>query len=99
MNTAAESITVTQDPNRPVEREILAQAILRIADAAKQLAKSGLNRRAIVVLLRDATRVSKENIEALYLSPGYRVIVTATSRDDACSVGYEVATNASPAPQ
>lgn len=43
--------------------------------------------------------VSKENIEALYLSPGYRVIVTATSRDDACSVGYEVATNASPAPQ
>lgn len=41
----------------------LAEAISRIADGMQQLLKSGLNRRAIVVLLRDATGCNKTDIE------------------------------------
>lgn len=44
----------------------LAEAVRRIDDAVAALAKSGLNRRALVVLLHDATSgVSKRDINAV----------------------------------
>ena len=46
----------------PATKEILADAILKISDAAKSLDKSGLNRRAIVALIADDTKLGKGTI-------------------------------------
>ncbi len=61
-----------------VPREILADAIVKIGEGFERLSKSGLNRRAIVVLVRDASGVTKgdvhkvldalENLRGLYTS-------------------------------
>ncbi len=59
-------IRIVEDPEQPSEREILADAIVRLSKAAQALTQgSGLNHRAIVVLLHDHSRVPKRNIEAL----------------------------------
>lgn len=44
-------ISVEQNPEAPVKKTILAQAIVDISKAMKALQDSGLNRHAIVVLL------------------------------------------------
>lgn len=51
---------VKSDP--PESTEILAEAIVRIGDAVAKLNASGLNRKAIVLLLADATKVSRTDI-------------------------------------
>lgn len=45
---------VKQDPENPVQKEVLAEAIVEISKAMKKLLSSGLNRRAIVVLIKDS---------------------------------------------
>lgn len=47
----------------PETTEILAEAIVRLGDAVKKLDQSGMNRKAIVLLLHDATKVGKRDIE------------------------------------
>jgi hypothetical protein len=54
---------VKSDP--PETTEILAEAIVRIGEAADKLKSSGLNRKAIVLLLHDATKVGKKDIDAI----------------------------------
>lgn len=54
---------VKQDPEKPVEPEILAEAIVRISASMKKLTASGLNRRAIVTLIADGTNYGKGTIE------------------------------------
>ena len=49
----------------PETTEVLAAAIVRIGEAAEQLRKSGLNERAIVVLLHDGTKVGMSDIRAV----------------------------------
>lgn len=49
----------------PQSTEILAEAIVRIGDSVAKLNASGLNRRAVVVLLRDATGLGKKDIETV----------------------------------
>ena len=44
-------VVIRQDEEKPVPREVLADAIVRIADAFTGLRKSGLNRRAIIILV------------------------------------------------
>lgn len=51
---------VKSDP--PESKEILAEAIVRIGDAVAKLNASGLNKKAIVLLLNDATKVNKTEI-------------------------------------
>lgn len=64
--THAATVVVKQDEEKPVSREVLADAIVKLADAAAALQKgSGLNRRAIVVLLHDASGVGKLEIRAV----------------------------------
>lgn len=46
----------------PESTEILAEAIVRIGDAVTILNKNGLNRRAIVVLIQDATKIGRSQI-------------------------------------
>lgn len=49
----------------PETTEILAEAIVRIGDAVEKLNKSGLNRKAIEVLLHDATKVARRDIKII----------------------------------
>ncbi|MEO1658131.1 MAG: hypothetical protein AAFR65_10435 [Pseudomonadota bacterium] len=49
----------------PETTEILAEAIIRLGDGMQALTKSGLNRRAIVTLLHDKTKISKTDINAV----------------------------------
>lgn len=58
-------VNITQDDDDPIATEVLAQAICKLSDASNQLLSSGLNKKAIVVLLRDATNLSKRNITAV----------------------------------
>lgn len=48
-------VSVQQDPEKPVEKNILAQAIVDIAGAMKKLLASGLNEQAIVTLVAGKT--------------------------------------------
>lgn len=51
---------------RPLEeQENLASAITKISDNLDTLLKSGLNKRAIIVLLQDATRIRRGDIKAV----------------------------------
>ena len=54
---------VKSDP--PQTTEILAEAIVRIGDAAEKLNKSGINRKAIEVLLHDATGLARRDIKVV----------------------------------
>jgi hypothetical protein len=72
-------VTVRQNEEEPVEVEVLAQAIVDIGKAAKRLAASRLNRKAVIVLLAHQTGIGQtvisnvldgiEALEADYLRP------------------------------
>jgi len=55
-------IKVEQSNEKPVEKGVLAEAIVKIGDAADALNKSGLNEEAIVILLHAKCGVSKVDI-------------------------------------
>ena len=57
------TVKVIQNPDAPVEPEILAEAIVRISTAIQALSKSGLNREAIIVLVKDRTGLPKKTID------------------------------------
>jgi hypothetical protein len=54
---------IESDP--PVGRAVLAQAIVDISKAATKLAASGINRRAIVILLSDSSGVGRHDVKAV----------------------------------
>lgn len=49
----------------PETKEILAESIVKLGEAHDKLARSGLNRKAIILLLHDATKVPKRQIELI----------------------------------
>lgn len=49
----------------PESKEILAKAIVNIGSAAKKLGDSGLNEKAIITLLHDATKLPKRDIKTV----------------------------------
>ena len=53
------NLIIKQSPEEEVPREVLALAIIKVSDAMVALQKSGLNRKAIIVLLADKTKISK----------------------------------------
>ena len=58
-------ITVKKNPEKPEKTEILAEAIIRIGEGFEKLKSSGLNQKAIVVLLQDQTKLGKYDIVAV----------------------------------
>lgn len=69
------AIKVKKNEGSPESKEILAEAIIRIGDSFKALQDSGLNERAIVLLVSDASRVNRteviEVLKALRTLRGY----------------------------
>lgn len=61
-------VKIIQDANMPVEREVLAQAIVNISASFVKLAQSGLNRRGIIALLADDTKYGKGVIDDILKS-------------------------------
>lgn len=61
-------VTVKQDDLVPVEREVLAQAIVNISKSFDRLIKSGLNRRAIIILIASETKLGLGQIENVLCS-------------------------------
>lgn len=57
------NIKVVKNVKKPEPTEILAEAIIRIGENFEKLQKSGLNKRAIVVLVYDYTKIPKRDIE------------------------------------
>lgn len=51
---ARKKAKVVDDPEAPVETEVLSDAIVKISRGMRSLLASGINKRAIVVLLHDA---------------------------------------------
>ena len=60
---------IIQDEQKPVEKNILAQAVVRISEAASDLRRSsGLNDRALVLLISASSKVGKPDVEAVLRS-------------------------------
>lgn len=55
-------LRVKNDPPR-IARSVLAESIVKLSDAVRSLDSSGLNQKAIVLLLHDMTKLSKRDIE------------------------------------
>jgi hypothetical protein len=49
----------------PITKEVLAASIVQIGDTVKKLYDIGLNRRAVVALIADDTKLGKGTIEAV----------------------------------
>jgi len=58
-------VEVVQPEGEEIPTKILAEAIVKIGEGFKRLRKSGLNRRGIVVLVRDACGVGFCDINAV----------------------------------
>ncbi len=54
---------VVQDPDKPVAVEIIAQSIVDISKAMKQIGNSRLEERAVVLLIHDLSGVSMGDIK------------------------------------
>lgn len=48
-----------------ISEDTLVEAIRKVSKAAQALADSGLNRKAIITLLHDRSKISKKNIEII----------------------------------
>lgn len=53
---------ITQ-PAEPIAAEVIASSIVQIADAMRAINSTRLNRRAIVALIHDQSKISKRTIE------------------------------------
>lgn len=54
---------VTQDATAPVEKAILAQAIVDMSKAAQRLSASGLNKKSVAVLIHYHSKVPLRDVE------------------------------------
>lgn len=54
---------IIQEESTPVEREVLAQAIVNISKSFDKLLRSGLNKRAVVILIAYDTKLGIGQIE------------------------------------
>lgn len=61
------TVTIKQDPDKEVRTEVLAQAIVDIADGMKTLRNGRLNDRALILLIQDnsKSKLSRADISAV----------------------------------
>jgi hypothetical protein len=58
-------IKIVKNKETPEPIEILAEAVVRIGENMEKLEKSGLNRRGVIALVYDYTKIPKRDIEAV----------------------------------
>jgi hypothetical protein len=59
-NTKKQTVNVTQNEEAPIERNVLAEAIVKMSDAVRKLSRGGLTREAIVVLTQHNCRPTSQ---------------------------------------
>lgn len=59
------NIKIIKNQDKPETREILAEAIVRIGESMEKLSSSGLNKKAIIALIQDDTKLGKGCIETV----------------------------------
>ena len=59
-------IKVVKNAENPESTEVLASAIVRIGEAMEKLKNSGLNEKAILVLVHDHCKVAKRDIKLVF---------------------------------
>lgn len=55
-------IIIKQDKEDPIADHVLAKCIVEISEAMQKLLSSGLNRRAIIALIHDRSKINKSDI-------------------------------------
>ncbi len=60
-----QTITVKTDEQNPEPLELIAKAIIDVSDAFDKINKSQLQRRTVVLLLHDLTKIPKGQIEKI----------------------------------
>lgn len=58
-------VNIKQNEDNPVPKDILAEAIVKMSKAVQDLKRSGLNEKAIIVLVQDITKLPKSDIRAV----------------------------------
>ena len=64
----AHSGTTVVQPDPPVDKKVLATAIVQISQAVEKLYNSGLNRKAVIALIADDTKLGKGTIDTVLSS-------------------------------
>jgi hypothetical protein len=59
------NVRIVKTPDNPESKEILAAAITRISNGFTELLASGLNKKAIVVLIQAETKLPQRSIVAV----------------------------------
>jgi hypothetical protein len=59
------TVKVQQDKDAPIERPVLAKAIVEIGKGFTRLLASGLNERAVIALVADSSNVGRPDIRAV----------------------------------
>jgi len=62
------TVKIEQDPEKIIVRKVLAQSIVAISHSLNKIIDSGLNERAIVALVADASNVGRPDIRAVLAS-------------------------------
>lgn len=75
----SKTVKIIQDETAPVEREVLAQAIIHISNSFTRLLKSGMNKRAIIILIAYDTKLGIGQIENV-LGSLERLAINYTAR-------------------
>lgn len=57
------SLKIIQDKEKPIAADIMAQAIVDIAEAMQYLNRTRLNRRAVVTLIHEHSKIPRRDIE------------------------------------
>lgn len=58
-------VVIEKDEKDPIETKVLARAIIHMSDDLSAILKSGLNKKAIVVLVADSSGQPKYRVEAV----------------------------------
>jgi hypothetical protein len=61
-------LSIAQQPDNPVKKTVLAQAIVDISKAAKDLANNGLNQKAIVLLISHSSGQSQSAVREILIA-------------------------------
>lgn len=58
----SKTVRVQKSEDKPETTVILAEAVIKISDGMTSLLRSGLNKRAIVILLQAETKINRSDI-------------------------------------
>lgn len=65
MARAKKTVVIEQDEQDPIETKVLARAIVHMSDDLTAILASGLNKKAVIILVADSSGQPKYRVEAV----------------------------------